>query len=256
MLVHGSGWLSRRRVIAPIEGPSASERGAESPVSTSPLPDAPPPAARPTATRIPPSSASEAAALPVPAPLGTPLPAPGPLLCPSPTKSVASAGPDLPSTASAASTRPDAIDRQPGRAEPDVGPPEAEAKQPDAAEPRQADPVEPRRPREAATTWSRLASDIVAAAELAEELEQDLEATRRELMDARKALRRAEQERDEAVEARFIAKSVLEALRLAEACFPDRLVVLPSALASAEDSPYRDPERVFGFLTITEDFRP
>jgi hypothetical protein len=89
----------------------------------------------------------------------------------------------------------------------------------------------------AETTWSRLASDVVAAAELAEELEQDLEATRRELMDSRKAQRRAEQERDEAVEARFTAKTVLEALKLAEACFPDRLVVLTSARASAEPRP-------------------
>ena len=57
-------------------------------------------------------------------------------------------------------------------------------------------------------------------------------------MDSRKAQRRAEQERDEAVEARFTAKTVLEALKLAEACFPDRLVVLTSARASAETSPY------------------
>lgn len=83
--------------------------------------------------------------------------------------------------------------------------------------------------------WSRLASDVAVAAELGEELEQDLEATRRELRDSRKAQRRAEQERDEAVEARFTAKTVVEALKLAEACFPDRLVVLTSARASAEN---------------------
>ena len=118
--------------------------------------------------------------------------------------------------------------------------------------------VEPERPaaaeqigrRGGETTWSRLASDVVAAAELAEELEEDLEETRRELMDTRKAQRRAEQERDEAVEARFTAKTVLEALKLAEACFPDRLVVLTSARASAEASPYRDPERVFESLAL------
>lgn len=69
-------------------------------------------------------------------------------------------------------------------------------------------------------------------------------------MDSRKAQRRAEQERDEAVEARFTAKTVLEALKLAEACFPDRLVVLTSARASAETSPYRDPERVFESLAV------
>ena len=120
---------------------------------------------------------------------------------------------------------------------------------PGDAEPENPAVAEPRR-RDGETTWSRLAGDVVAAAELAEELEQDLEATRRELMDSRKAQRRAEQERDEAVEARFTAKTVLEALKLAEACFPDRLVVLPSARTSAETSPYRDPERIFESLAL------
>jgi hypothetical protein len=106
------------------------------------------------------------------------------------------------------------------------------------------------RRREKETTWSRLASDVVAAAELAEELEDDLEALRRELIDSRKAQRRAEQERDEAVEARFTARTVLEALTLAEACFPDRLVVLPSARASADSSPFRDPARIFESLSL------
>ena len=106
------------------------------------------------------------------------------------------------------------------------------------------------RPREKQTTWSRLASDVVAAAELAEELEDDLEALRRELLDSRKAQRRAEQERDEAVEARFTTRTVLEALTLAEACFPDRLVVLPSARASADSSPFRDPARIFESLSL------
>jgi hypothetical protein len=91
---------------------------------------------------------------------------------------------------------------------------------------------------------------VVAAAELAEELEDDLEALRRELIDSRKAQRRAEQERDEAVEARFTARTALEALTLAEACFPDRLVVLPSARASADSSPFRDPARIFESLSL------
>ena len=117
------------------------------------------------------------------------------------------------------------------------------------AEPENPASAEPRR-RRGGETRSRLASDVVAAAELAEELEQDLEATRRELLDSRKGQRRAEQERDEAVEARFTTKTVLEALKLAEACFPDRLVVLPCAHASAETSPYRDPERVFESLAL------
>jgi hypothetical protein len=100
------------------------------------------------------------------------------------------------------------------------------------------------------TTWSRLASDVVAAAELAEELEDDLEALRRELIDSRKAQRRAEQERDEAVEARFTARTALEALAHAEVCFPDRLVVLPSARSSADSSPFRDPARIFETLSL------
>ena len=235
--------------VSPWRSPLAP-RVTRSTVSTSPTPPVPPPATQTTVTRIPPSSTSEATALPIPAPPGAPLSAPEPLLGPSPAKSAASAGPGSPSTTSATFTQHDVVEREPERAKSDVGPPEVEARQPDAAESRQSDPVVPRRPREAATTWSQLASDVVAAAELAEELEQDLDATRRELMDARKALRRAEQERDEAVEARFVARSVLEALRLAEACFPDRLVVLPSALASADDSPYRNPERVFESLTL------
>jgi hypothetical protein len=106
----------------------------------------------------------------------------------------------------------------------------------------------PRRDKQ--TTWSRLASDVVAAAELAEELEDDLEALRRELIDSRKAQRRAEQERDEAVEARFTARTTLEALTLAETCFPDRLVVLPSARSSADGSPFRDPARIFESLSL------
>lgn len=100
------------------------------------------------------------------------------------------------------------------------------------------------------STWSQLASDVIAAAELAEEIEKDLEATRRELIDVRKAQRRAEQERDEAVEARFTARNTLEAVELAEVCFPDRLVVLPSARASAAASPFRDPSQMFEVLAL------
>jgi hypothetical protein len=118
-----------------------------------------------------------------------------------------------------------------------------------SSQPKEPDLAAPRR-REKQTTWSRLASDVVAAAELAEELEDDLEALRRELVDSRKAQRRAEQERDEAVEARFTARTVLEALTLAEACFPDRLVVLPSARASADSSPFSDPARIFESLSL------
>jgi hypothetical protein len=100
------------------------------------------------------------------------------------------------------------------------------------------------------STWSRLANDVIAAAELAEELEKDLDAIRGELADVRKAQRRAEQERDEAVEARFTARTVLEAVEFAGACFPDRLVVLPSVHASAGASPFRDPMRIFEVLAL------
>ena len=133
-----------------------------------------------------------------------------------------------------------------------VGPehPPDETSKPDAVNGELEQPATAGQRRPAETTWSRLASDVVAAAELAEELEKDLEAIHRELMDSRKAQRRAEQERDEAVEARFTVKTVLEALSLAETCFPDRLVMLASARASAEASPYRDPARIFEVLTL------
>jgi hypothetical protein len=124
-----------------------------------------------------------------------------------------------------------------------TAPPEGDAsREPDVAQ------APTRRGKE--TTWSRLASDVVAAAELAEELEDDLEALRRELIDSRKAQRRAEQERDEAVEARFTARTALEALTHAEVCFPDRLVVLPSARSSAESAPFRDAARIFETLSL------
>lgn len=112
--------------------------------------------------------------------------------------------------------------------------------------------VEAARPRRqrGETQWSRLASDVAAAAELAEELEDELEEMRHELATSRKALRRAEQERDEAVETRFTATSIAEALALAEVCFADRLAVLPSARSSAETSPFRDPQRVFQVLAL------
>src|SRR5690606_37886581 len=138
--------------------------------------------------------------------------------------------------------------REPASAATSISPP------PPPPEPAAADEpevVEPRpRPARGETHWSRLAGDVVAAAELAEELEDELEDTRRELAAARKAQRRAEQERDEAVEARFTTHTVADALALAEACFPERLVVLPSARSSAGTSPFRDPARIFQVLTL------
>ena len=118
------------------------------------------------------------------------------------------------------------------------------------AQPEKLEVVQPRRRTGGESTWSQLANDVIAAAELADELEKDLEAIRRELIDVRKAQRRAEQERDEAVEARFTARNVLEAVELAEACFPDRIVILPSARSSAEASPFRDPSQLFEVLAL------
>jgi hypothetical protein len=192
------------------------------PAPTSPAPDLTSRAAEPLTMSLPPVSAVEAAApqAPTPSPRPTPQQTPGPPL-------FAQAPPDpLPLPA------PPLAPTQHDEAEPE----------PPVAGPR------PR--RDGQTTWSRLASDVTAAAELADELEDELAETRRDLMDSRKALRRAEQERDEAVEARFTAKTALEALRLAEACFVDRLVVLPSARASAEGSPFRDPGRIFESLAL------
>jgi hypothetical protein len=120
----------------------------------------------------------------------------------------------------------------------------------DAAQEAASEHGGPTREGRPATTWSRLADDIAAAAELAEELEQNLDATRQELLAARKALRRAEQERDEAVEARFTSDTPAAAVALAEACFGDRLVVLASARASAQESRFRSPQRIFEALAL------
>jgi len=99
------------------------------------------------------------------------------------------------------------------------------------------------------STWARLVSDVSAAAELAEELGEELEATRNDLLLARKAQRRAEQERDEAVEAR-VATTVADAVTHAEALFEGRLVLLSSARSSAQDAVYRQPVKVFQALAL------
>jgi hypothetical protein len=192
------------------------------PAPTSPMPDPILRAAEPFTTSLPPVSAVEAAVPQEP----TPSPRPTPEQTPGPSWS--------------AQAPPDPL--------PIPSPPRAPTQHYDAElEPPVAGP---RRRRDGETTWSRLASDVAAAAELADELADELAEIRRDLLDSRKAQRRAEQERDEAVEARFTAKTALEALRLAEACFADRLVILPSARASAEDSPFRDPGRIFESLAL------
>jgi len=211
---------------------------------------APVPWRSPLASRARPEPRGTAPANPTPrslplvqAPRATSSP-PVPAITPEPEATPA------PSPLPAPQQPPDAPPSAPAPPEPlPVPTPPPAPTQQDDAEP-EPPVAAPRRRRDGETTWSRLASDVTAAAELAEELEDELAETRRDLMDARKAQRRAEQERDEAVEARFTAKTTLEALRLAEACFADRLVVLPSARASAEDSPFRDPGRVFESLVL------
>jgi len=100
------------------------------------------------------------------------------------------------------------------------------------------------------STWETLADDTAAALQLAEEQERDLDAMRQDLADARRNMRRAEQERDEIKGSLGPPRTVSGALARAEALFTDRLIVLRSARASAEDSPYREPARVFFVLAL------
>jgi hypothetical protein len=100
------------------------------------------------------------------------------------------------------------------------------------------------------STWGTLADDVAAALQLADEQERDLDAIRQELTDARRDMRRAEQERDEIRGSLGPPRTVAGALARAEALYADRLIVLRSARASAEDSPYRDPQRVFFVLSL------
>lgn len=98
--------------------------------------------------------------------------------------------------------------------------------------------------------WTRIAEDVKTALELAAELEDDLDRAREELAAARKALRRTEQERDELRASLNAPQSVAAALHRIERSFPERVVVLPSARASSEDSPYRNPLELLEVLSI------
>jgi hypothetical protein len=109
-------------------------------------------------------------------------------------------------------------------------------------------------PAPAASTWARLAGDVAAALDLAAELERDLDATRAELVEARQALRRAEQQRDELAEHPFALGDAADAVANAEARFSERLLVLPSARTSAAESQYRDPEKLFRVLALLATF--
>lgn len=116
-------------------------------------------------------------------------------------------------------------------------------------EPRIEPSSRPPKPRfvRASSTWLELADDVTAALQLAAEQEEQFEALQAELAEARKLLRRAEQERDELSGP---PSSVSDALTRAETTYPDRLIVLRSARASADDSPYRDPGRVLFVLLL------
>ncbi len=113
----------------------------------------------------------------------------------------------------------------------------------------QLEPARPIRTR-GRSTWTALADDVVAALQLADELEHELAAMRSELSETRKELRRAQQERDELEGAFGPPRSVADALARAEAMFSDRLVVVRSARVSADNSPYREPGRVFFVLSL------
>jgi hypothetical protein len=104
--------------------------------------------------------------------------------------------------------------------------------------------------RRADTHWERIAGDVTAAFELAAELEHDLELTRQQLVVTRKALRRAEQQRDEAHGGSGAPSTTAAALQRAEALFGERIVVLKSARSSAEDSSFKHPTRLFEVLAI------
>lgn len=141
--------------------------------------------------------------------------------------------------------------------EPEVAVVEAHAADELTAEPTVANepvappqPAEERRAPSPKNTWTTLAGDITAALELAAELERDLEATRNELVAAKQALRRAEQQRDELAEGATQLEDVSDAVELAKSLFADKLVILHSAHASALDSVYRDADKVFRVLVV------
>lgn len=135
-------------------------------------------------------------------------------------------------------------------AEPPIEPEVAEvAEVAPPPEPEQAPPPPPpvARPK---STWAALADDLAAGFQLADEQERELEGVRADLAGLRKELRRAEQERDEIKGSLGPPRTVTGALARADALFADRLLVLRSARASAEDSPYRDAPRVFFVLAL------
>ncbi len=92
--------------------------------------------------------------------------------------------------------------------------------------------------------------DAEALAELAAEVEAVQSEANRVVVEERRARQRAEQERDEQAARLEPPSTVAAALALAEVVLGDRLVVLKSARASAEESPYREPKRVLDVLLM------
>lgn len=111
-------------------------------------------------------------------------------------------------------------------------------------------PASPAPHHAAGDHWTRIAEDVKTAFELAAELELDLDRVREELARTRKAQRRAEQERDELRGSLDAPQSVAGALARIEGSFPKRIVVFPSAHASGQDSPFRNPLEVLEVISV------
>ena len=92
--------------------------------------------------------------------------------------------------------------------------------------------------------------DAEALEVLVAEVEEAQREASRTLADERRARQRAEQERDELAALLEPPATVTAALALAEKVLGERLIVLKSARASAEESPYREPQRVLDVLLV------
>ncbi len=95
-----------------------------------------------------------------------------------------------------------------------------------------------------------LRPDAEALEDLVAEVEAAQAEARQSVADERRARQRAEQERDELKALLGPPTTVAAAVALAEAVLGDRIIVLKSARASAEESPYREPQRVLDVLLV------
>lgn len=239
---------------APARAPVARPRPAPEPDAPRPSAPAPTklaPEPKPSRTAEPSRTAAAIAELPRAAEL--PVDPPTPTPCEAPRLEVVEPAPveappveAPPIGASTAEAREPAVPDVPTPVLAPVSAPVEEA----APTPARPQPSEPRPAAQPGNTWTTLAADVTAAFELAAELERDLDATRNELVSARQQLRRAEQQRDELAEGGSTIEDAADAVKLAAALFTDRLVVLPSAHASALDSVYRDAEKCFRVLVV------